>query len=63
LEGERERKIKDSFFLAAAWKIIRSWLPTEAEQFIKFVDAKSITQFVRSDQLSTAMGGTVSKGN
>ena len=45
----------------AAWKVIRGWLPAEADQFIKFVDAKSITQYVRTDQLSTAMGGTVSK--
>ncbi len=50
-------------FLLAAWRIIRSWLPTEAEQFIKFVDAKSITQFVSVNQLSKAMGGTVSEGN
>ncbi|CAF1295579.1 unnamed protein product [Adineta steineri] len=49
---------KMPFILSAAWKIIRSWLPTEAEQFIKFVDIKSITQFVRTDQLPTAMGGT-----
>ena len=52
-----------SLFSIAAWKIIRSWLPAEAEQFIKFVDSKSITQFVRPDQLSIAMGGTVSKGD
>ncbi|CAF0777273.1 unnamed protein product [Adineta ricciae] len=49
---------KMPFILTAAWKIIRSWLPTEAEQFIKFVDAKSITQYVPTDQLSTSMGGT-----
>ncbi|CAF4688149.1 unnamed protein product [Rotaria sp. Silwood1] len=49
---------KMPFILQAAWKIIRSWLPAEAEQFIKFVDAKSITQFIQPDQLSTAMGGT-----
>ncbi|CAF4050655.1 unnamed protein product [Rotaria sp. Silwood2] len=49
---------KMPFILQAAWKIIRSWLPAEAEQFIKFVDAKSITQFVEPDQLSIAMGGT-----
>lgn len=49
-----------SFSILAAWKVIRGWLPAEADQFIKFVDAKSITQYVRTDQLSTAMGGTVS---
>jgi len=62
--GREERKKKIVFlFFSAAWKIIRSWLPAEAEQFIKFVDAKSITQFVQMDQLSIAMGGTVSEGN
>ena len=59
----QERFASLSLFSTAAWKIIRSWLPAEAEQFIKFVDAKSITQFVRPDQLSIAMGGTVSKGD
>ncbi|CAM4800151.1 unnamed protein product [Rotaria magnacalcarata] len=49
---------KMPFILTAAWKIIRSWLPSEAEQFIKFADTKSITQFVRPDQLSVEMGGT-----
>ena len=46
---------------SAVWKVIRSWMPAEADQFIKFVDTKSITQYIRSDQLSTAMGGTVSE--
>jgi hypothetical protein len=32
-------------------------LATEAEQFIKFVDAKSIQEYVAPDQLSTSMGG------
>jgi hypothetical protein len=34
----------------------------EAEQFIKFVDTKSITEYISSDQLSTAMGGTSNNG-
>lgn len=50
-------------FSLAAWKLIRTWLATESEQFIKFVESKTITQFVRADQLSLAMGGTVSEGN
>lgn len=33
-------------FLLASWEIIRSWLLTEAQQTIKFVDEKSITQFL-----------------
>ncbi|CAF3610991.1 unnamed protein product [Rotaria sordida] len=48
---------KMPFILQAVWRLIRSWLPAEAEQFIKFVDAKSITQYVQPDQLSIAMGG------
>lgn len=47
--------------LLAAWKIIRSWLPPEADQFIKFVDNKTIKEFVSADQLSTSMGGLVSR--
>jgi hypothetical protein len=35
-------------------------MATEAEQFIKFVDEKSITDYVAPDQLSTTMGGTAS---
>ena len=46
------------FFVLAAWKIIRTWLAAEAEQFIKFVDGKSITEYVAPDQLSPEMGGT-----
>jgi hypothetical protein len=38
-------------FRLAAWEIIRSWLTTEAQQTIKFVDAKSIEQFIECDQL------------
>jgi hypothetical protein len=35
-------------------------MAAEAEQFVKFVDAKSITEYVSLDQLSPAMGGTAS---
>jgi hypothetical protein len=37
-------------------------MAAEAEQFIKFVDAKSITEYISLDQLSTAMGGTANDG-
>jgi len=30
----------------------------EAEQFIKFVDAKSIQEYIAPDQLQQSMGGT-----
>ncbi len=46
------------FFRLAAWRLIRTWMAAEAEQFIKFVDNKSITEYIAPDQLSTAMGGT-----
>jgi hypothetical protein len=42
----------------AAWRLIRSWLPIEAQAVIKFVDEKTITQYVTVDQLSKAMGGS-----
>lgn len=69
LTGKRKKRKNDDIVLfytflfrskLAAWKIIRGWLPTEAEQFIKFVDVKDIGQYIRSDQLSVSMGGTVS---
>ncbi|CAF0778453.1 unnamed protein product [Adineta steineri] len=49
---------KMPWLLSAAWRIIKGWLSTEAEQFVKFVDEKSITEYVSPDQLSPAMGGT-----
>ena len=45
-------------FILAAWKLIKTWLPSDAEQFIKFVDEKSIQDYVAPDQLSVGMGGT-----
>jgi hypothetical protein len=48
--------------LLAAWSLIKTWMAAEAEQFIKFVDEKSITEYVSPDQLSTAMGGTANDG-
>jgi hypothetical protein len=49
--------VKILFYLAA-WQLIRTWLAAEADQFIKFVDNKSITEYIAPDQLSKAMGGT-----
>jgi hypothetical protein len=45
-------------FFLVAWKLIRSWMAAEAERFIKFVNAKSITEYISPDQLSKRMGGT-----
>ena len=52
--------MNDNRFLLAAWKLIKTWMAAEAEQFIKFVDEKSITDYVAPDQLSKDMGGTAS---
>ncbi|CAF0887368.1 unnamed protein product [Adineta ricciae] len=49
---------KMPWLLTAAWKLIKTWLPPEADQFIKFVDEKSIQDYIAPDQLSEAMGGT-----
>jgi len=51
-----------SFLLSAAWKLIRTWMATESERFIKFVDTKSITEYISPDQLSKSMGGTANDG-
>jgi hypothetical protein len=49
------------FRILAAWRLIRSWLPTETQNGVKFVDEKSITQYVSADQLPKDMGGTVTE--
>jgi hypothetical protein len=49
---------KEVLVLVAAWTLIRTWMATEAQQFIKFVDTKSISAYVSPDQLSKGMGGT-----
>ena len=46
------------FIFNAAWKIIKNWLPPEALKIIKFVDKKSIREFVQESQLFVHMGGT-----
>ncbi len=55
LDINLERKFR--LFLAV-WRLIRTWMAAEAEQFVKFVDAKSITEYISLDQLTPAMGGT-----
>jgi hypothetical protein len=47
------------FLFNAAWKIIKNWLPPEALQIIKFVDRKSIREYVNENQLFLHMGGSV----
>ena len=45
-------------FILAAWKLIKTWLPTETQKSVKFVDEKTIIQYISLDQLPTDMGGT-----
>jgi hypothetical protein len=47
------------FIFNAAWKIIKNWLPPESVKLIKFVDKKSIKEYVQESQLFVHMGGTV----
>jgi len=46
------------FIFNAAWKIIKNWLPPESVKLIKFVDKKSIKEFIQESQLFVHMGGT-----
>ncbi|UJR26065.1 hypothetical protein I4U23_007411 [Adineta vaga] len=48
---------KQPFILQAAWRLIRSWLPTETRNSVKFIDEKTIVQYVSLDQLPKDMGG------
>lgn len=41
----------------AMWRIIKTWLPPKSVEKIKFVDKKSLSQYVKSDQALTAWGG------
>ncbi|CAF1345645.1 unnamed protein product [Rotaria magnacalcarata] len=49
---------KMPFLLSAVWRLIRTWMSSEADRFVKFADAKSILDFIAPDQLSKQMGGT-----
>ncbi|CAF3824132.1 unnamed protein product [Rotaria sp. Silwood1] len=49
---------KMPFLLSAAWRLIRTWMSSEADRFIKFTDTKTITDYISLDQLSKRMGGT-----
>ncbi|XP_064475214.1 motile sperm domain-containing protein 2-like [Ornithodoros turicata] len=41
-----------------AWKVIKSWLPAEGVERIKFVDKNTILNYVDRDNLPSYMGGT-----
>ncbi|CAF0933238.1 unnamed protein product [Rotaria sordida] len=51
------------FLLSAAWKLIRTWLASEAGQFVKYANNKSIGDFIPPDQLPVKMGGTADDDN
>ena len=60
LSGKSNRidKCRENIFrFSAAWKLIRSWIDAEADQFIKFVDAKSITDYIAPEELPKRLGG------
>ncbi|XP_063844950.1 motile sperm domain-containing protein 2-like [Scylla paramamosain] len=46
------------WLLNAMWKIIKTWLPPKSIQKIKFVDKKSVGEYVAPDQCLTGWGGT-----
>lgn len=46
------------WLLSAMWKIIKTWLPPKSIEKIKFVDKKSIKDFVDSDQCLAIWGGS-----
>ncbi|XP_066959975.1 motile sperm domain-containing protein 2-like [Macrobrachium rosenbergii] len=46
------------WLLSAMWKIIKNWLPPKAIDKIKFLDRKSLKDYVNSDQALTIWGGT-----
>ncbi|XP_077516224.1 motile sperm domain-containing protein 2-like [Amblyomma americanum] len=41
-----------------AWKVIKSWLPAEGLDRIKFVDRNTITNYISPENLPEYMGGT-----
>ena len=55
----KNKKSNSLFEPKAAWKIIKNWLPPEAVKLIKFVDKKSIREYIQESQLFVHMGGTV----
>ncbi|XP_042873015.1 motile sperm domain-containing protein 2-like isoform X2 [Penaeus japonicus] len=46
------------WLLSAMWKIIKTWLPPKSIEKIKFVDKKSLKEFVEPDQALVSWGGT-----
>ncbi|KAK3854841.1 hypothetical protein Pcinc_038699 [Petrolisthes cinctipes] len=45
------------WLLSAMWKIIKTWLPPKSIEKIKFVDKKSLKEFVSPDQALKGWGG------
>merc|ERR1712018_825303 len=46
------------WILTAAWKIIKSLLPAAAVKKIKFIDEKSVNEYIKPEQTLVAWGGT-----
>ncbi|KAG1654692.1 Motile sperm domain-containing protein 2 [Nymphon striatum] len=52
--------IEIPWVLNAAWKIIKLWLPKKSVDLVKFLNKKTVLQFVDASQLLECMGGEVS---
>lgn len=44
--------------IVVAWKLISNWIATEAKEFVKFVDEKSIGGYISSDRSAGTMDRT-----
>ncbi len=51
-------KVPHLSFIAAAWKIIKAWLPAGAVKKIKFVNKNTVDDYVRPDQKLVAWAGS-----
>ena len=45
----------------AAWKLIKTWLPTETQNSVIFPDEKTLTNYIARDQIAEEIGGFEAK--
>ncbi|KAK2708487.1 motile sperm domain-containing protein 2-like [Artemia franciscana] len=45
------------WILNAAWKVIKSWLPPKSQAVVKFLDPKSLPEYIAPDQALVEWGG------
>jgi len=41
----------------AAWKLIKTWLPTETQNAVIFPDEKTLPNYIARDQIPEEIGG------